>query len=166
MCGARRCSCNSGAVRMTDLKLLSLDEEDLAILSAHLQDAVFKPVDADYSTKTGVFSIAVNRFVWEKAGERGGIFRRKKSFERRRAVLSVKRVRSVRSIGFTRGDREQVLNLLAVTFTRTGDGPEGRLDLVCADDATIALDVECIELQLADTGGAWETTSRPRHPGA
>ncbi|WP_234893327.1 DUF2948 family protein, partial [Agrobacterium vitis] len=32
--------------------------------------------------------------------------------------------------------------------------------------ATIALDVECIEVQLADTGGAWETTSRPRHPGA
>lgn len=157
-------------MRMTDLKLLSLDEEDLAILSAHMQDAVFKPADVDYAAKSGVFSVAVNRFVWEKAGKGGGIFRRAKSFERRRALLTIKRVQAVRSIGISQTDKDQVMNLLAVTFTPKGDGkgdgPEGRLELVCAAGATIALDVECIEVQLADTGGAWETTSRPRHPGA
>lgn len=155
---------------MTDLKLLSLDEEDLAILSAHMQDAVFKPADVDYAAKSGVFSVAVNRFVWEKAGKGGGIFRRAKSFERRRALLTIKRVQAVRSIGISQTDKDQVINLLAVTFTPKsddkGDGPEGRVELVCAAGATIALDVECIEVQLADTGGAWETTSRPRHPGA
>lgn len=157
-------------MRMTDLKLLSLDEEDLAILSAHMQDAVFKPADVDYAAKSGVFSVAVNRFVWEKAGKGGGIFRRAKSFERRRALLTIKRVQAVRSIGISQTDKDQVMNLLAVTFTPKGegkgDGPEGRVELVCAAGATIALDVECIEVQLADTGGAWETTSRPRHPGA
>lgn len=158
-------------MRMTDLKLLSLDEEDLAILSAHMQDAVFKPADVDYAAKSGVFSVAVNRFVWEKAGKGGGIFRRAKSFERRRALLTIKRVQAVRSIGISQTDKDQVMNLLAVTFTAAqgdgkGDGPEGRVELVCAAGATIALDVECIEVQLADTGGAWETTSRPRHPGA
>ncbi|MCM2440581.1 DUF2948 family protein [Agrobacterium vitis] len=151
---------------MTDLKLLSLDEEDLAILSAHMQDAVFKPADVDYAAKSGVFSVAVNRFVWEKAGKGGGIFRRAKSFERRRALLTIKRVRAVRSIGISQTDKDQVMNLLAVTFRAKEDGPEGRVELVCAAGATIALDVECIEVQLADTGGAWETTSRPRHPGA
>ncbi|MVA73740.1 DUF2948 family protein [Agrobacterium vitis] len=151
---------------MTDLKLLSLDEEDLAILSAHMQDAVFKPADVDYAAKSGIFSVAVNRFVWEKAGKGGGIFRRAKSFERRRALLTIKRVQAVRSIGISQTDKDQVMNLLAVTFTAQGEGPEGRVELVCAAGATIALDVECIEVQLADTGGAWETTSRPRHPGA
>ncbi|BCH64936.1 hypothetical protein RvVAT039_21520 [Agrobacterium vitis] len=153
-------------MRMTDLKLLSLDEEDLAILSAHMQDAVFKPADVDYAAKSGVFSVAVNRFVWEKAGKGGGIFRRAKSFERRRALLTIKRVQAVRSIGISQTDKDQVMNLLAVTFTAKEHGPEGRVELVCAAGATIALDVECIEVQLADTGGAWETTSRPRHPGA
>lgn len=153
-------------MRMTDLKLLSLDEEDLAILSAHMQDAVFKPADVDYAAKSGIFSVAVNRFVWEKAGKGGGIFRRAKSFERRRALLTIKRVQAVRSIGISQTDKDQVMNLLAVTFTAQGEGPEGRVELVCAAGATIALDVECIEVQLADTGGAWETTSRPRHPGA
>ncbi|MCM2453081.1 DUF2948 family protein [Agrobacterium vitis] len=155
---------------MTDLKLLSLDEEDLAILSAHMQDAVFKAADVDYAAKSGVFSVAVNRFVWENAGKGGGIFRRAKSFERRRALLTIKRVQAVRSIGISQTDKDQVINLLAVTFTPKsddkGDRPDGRVELVCAAGATIALDVECIEVQLADTGGAWETTSRPRHPGA
>ncbi|HBF30049.1 DUF2948 family protein [Rhizobium sp.] len=145
---------------MTDLKLLSLDQDDLTILSAHMQDAVFKPGDVDYAARVGIFSVAVNRFVWEKAK------RKDKSFERRRAVLTMKRVQAVRSIGFDRTDKEQVLSLLALNFSKKGDGPEGTLELVCAAGATIALDVECIEVQLADTGGAWETTSRPKHPGA
>ena len=44
------------------------------------------------------------------------------------------------------------------------EGPEGTLELLLSADATIALDVECIEAQLADTGGAWETGLKPRHP--
>ncbi|OLP45846.1 DUF2948 family protein [Rhizobium oryziradicis] len=142
---------------MTDLKLLSLDNDDLTILSAHMQDAVFKPGDVDYAARAGIFSVSVNRFVWEKAK------RKDKSFERRRAVLTMKRVQAVRSIGFDRTDKEQVLSLLALNFRQRGDGPEGTLELVCAAGATIALDVECIEVQLADVGGAWETTSLPNH---
>jgi hypothetical protein len=145
---------------MTDLKLLSLDNDDLTILSAHMQDAVFKPGDVDYTPRAGIFSVAVNRFVWEKAK------RKDKSFERRRAVLTIKRVQAVRSIGFDRTDKEQVLSLLALNFSQKGEGPDGTLELVCAAGATIALDVECIEVQLADVGGAWETTSLPNHPEA
>jgi hypothetical protein len=145
---------------MTDLKLLSLDNDDLTILSAHMQDAVFKPGDVDYTPRASIFSVAVNRFVWEKAK------RKDKSFERRRAVLTIKRVQAVRSIGFDRTDKEQVLNLLALNFSQKGEGPDGTLELVCAAGATIALDVECIEVQLADVGGAWETTSLPNHPEA
>lgn len=145
---------------MTDLKLLSLDNDDLTILSAHMQDAVFKPGDVDYTPRAGIFSVAVNRFVWEKAK------RKDKSFERRRAVLTIKRVQAVRSIGFDRTDKDQVLSLLALNFSQKGEGPDGTLELVCAAGATIALDVECIEVQLADVGGAWETTSLPNHPEA
>ena len=38
------------------------------------------------------------------------------------------------------------------------------MEFLLAGGGAIALDVECIEGQLADTGGAWETTSRPQHP--
>ena len=142
---------------MTDLKLLALDADDLAIISAHMQDAVFKVGDLSFSARSGLFSLAANRFVWEKAA------RTTKSFERRRAALSFKRVEAVRSIGFDRGKAEEVMSLLAIRFVPRGEGPDGVIELVLAGGGMLALEVECIEAQLADTGGAWETTARPEH---
>jgi hypothetical protein len=143
---------------MTELKLLALDTDDLGIISAHMQDAVFKVGDVRWSPSEKNFSLAANRFVWEEAGKR------RKGFERRRSALVLKRVEAVRSSGIDRNRKDDVLSLLAVTFTQKGDGPEGTVELVLSGKATIALDVECIEVALADIGGAWETASRPRHP--
>lgn len=142
---------------MTGLKLLALDQDDLSVLSAHLQDSVLKVGDLGFTARTGVFTAAVNRFAWEAAGEKT------RSFERRRALLSFKRVLGVRSMGFDRNNREEVLSLLALRFTPKGEGPDGVVELLLAGGGAIALDVECIEAQLADTGGAWETTRRPQH---
>lgn len=142
---------------MTGLKLLALDRDDLSVLSAHVQDSVLKVADLGFAARTGVFTLAVNRFVWERAGEEA------RAFERRRALLSFKRVESVRSMGVDRANHDAVLALLAIRFTPKGEGPEGVIELLLAGGGTIALDVECIEAQLADTGGAWETTSRPQH---
>ena len=143
---------------MDSLKLLALDAEDLAVVSAHLQDAVFKIDGLAFDARQHVFSVVVNRFVWETAASRG------KSFERRRAVVAFKRVNAVRSIGIDRKDTSAVFSLLAVNFTPKGEGPEGTLEVVLSGNASVALDVECVEVQLADTGGAWETSLKPRHP--
>jgi hypothetical protein len=143
---------------MTDLKLLALDKDDLGIISAHVQDAVFKVGDVHWSAVDKLFSIAANRFVWEMAAGK------RKGFERHRAALAFKRVEAVRSTGINRNRKDEVLSLLAVSFTQKGDGPEGTVELVLSGAATIALDVECIEVALADIGGAWETATKPRHP--
>lgn len=143
---------------MDSLKLLALDTEDLSIVSAHLQDAVFKTDGLAYDARQKIFSVVVNRFAWETSGERG------KSFERRRAVVAFKRVTAVRSLGIDRKDRDAVFSLLAVNFAQKDEGPDGTLELVLSGNTSIALDVECVEVQLADTGGAWETSLKPRHP--
>jgi hypothetical protein len=145
---------------MTDLKLVALDSEDLAVVSAHMQDSVFKVADIAWSPRDAQFSIAANRFVWEEAGKR------RKGFERRRTALAFKRVLAVRSTGIDRKNGDNVLSLLAIRFQPKGGGPDGTVELALAGAATIVLDVECIEVQLADVGGAWETASKPRHPGA
>ncbi len=142
---------------MSELKLLALDEEDLDIISAHMQDAVFKLADLEYDNKNGLFALKTNRFVWEKAAAKG------KSFERRRAALVFKRVQAVKSIGFDRKNRDAVLDLLAVQFEKAAEGPEGTIELLLAGDGAIRLSVECIEVQLTDMGGAWETAARPQH---
>ncbi|MBB6507782.1 DUF2948 family protein [Rhizobium soli] len=143
---------------MTELKLLALDTDDLGIVSAHMQDAVFKLSDVQWSASEKIFSLAANRFDWEKAGEK------KKGFERHRAALVLKRVEAVRSTGIDRNRKDDVLSLLAVRFTPKGEGPDGTVELMLSGGGTIALDVECIEVALADIGGAWETATRPRHP--
>jgi hypothetical protein len=143
---------------MTELKLLALDTDDLGIVSAHMQDAVFKLSDVQWSASEKIFSMAANRFDWEKAGEK------KKGFERHRAALVLKRVEAVRSTGIDRNRKDDVLSLLAVRFMPKGEGPDGTVELLLSGGGTIALDVECIEVALADIGGAWETATRPRHP--
>lgn len=65
---------------MNGLKLLALDEEDLAVVSAHVQDAVFKVSGLEYDARRKQFSLIVNRFVWETADGK------RRSFERRRAL--------------------------------------------------------------------------------
>ncbi|MCJ7997173.1 DUF2948 family protein [Rhizobium cremeum] len=144
---------------MTSLKLLALDTDDLSVISAHMQDAVFRISDMSFQPRPGLFSLAANRFVWEDASGR------RKAYERRRALLSFKRVSAVRSIGFDRTNGDDVLSLLAIRYRAEGEGPEGVLELVLSGGGMIALDVECIEAQLADTGGAWETSLKPGHPG-
>jgi hypothetical protein len=143
---------------MTELKLLALDKDDLGVISAHMQDAVFKVGDVRWSGAERTLSLSANRFDWEAANGK------RKGFERHRAALVLKRVEAVRSSGIDRNRKEEVLSLLAIRFAQSGEGPDGTVELVLSGGATIALDVECIEVALADIGGAWETASRPRHP--
>lgn len=141
------------------LKLMALDKEDLSIVSAYMQDAVFKSGDLDYRAPEKRFLLVGNRFVWEDA--RG---RRKRSFERRRTALHFNRVSAVRSRGFNRGRDDTVLSLLTVNFVPGANAPAGRIELIFAGNAAIELEVECVEAQLSDLGAAWQTGFRPNHP--
>lgn len=143
---------------MADLKLLALDQEDLAIVSAHMQDSVFRIADLSYDARHRQFTAVVNRFVWEKPD------REKQGFERRRSAISFKRVEAVRSLDVKRHDPDQVYSLLTLRFEQKGEGPDGTVELTLAGGAAISLDVECIEVQMLDTGGAWATERLPTHP--
>mgnify|MGYP000852555371 CR=1 FL=1 len=144
---------------MDQLKLVALDEQDLEIVSAHVQDAVMKIGDLDFSPATKRFVLSMNRFAWES--ETGGLFRRR-NHQRRRSVLDFNRVLGVRASGIDRDKPEDVLSLLAIRFHER-EAPAGAIELVFSGGGAIALHVECIEARLADLGGAWEAASRPAH---
>ena len=144
---------------MEFLKLQAMDEDDLAVLSTYLQDAVFKLGDMDWNAGAQAFLMLGNRFVWEKAGSEAD---KPKHFERRRTLLQVSRVRKVRSIGLDRSQKDQVASLLALRFTPE-DAPSGLLTLFFSGGGEIQLNVECLELQLQDTGSAWSTDRLPLH---
>ena len=142
---------------MPPLKLLALDDEDLKVISAHVQDAVLRVDDIHYLAAEKRMVLAMNRFVWEEPRR----FLRSHN-ERRRSVLHFDRVMSAKTAGIDRDKPAEVLSLLAVRFVPT-EAPAGFVDLVFSAEATIRLEVECIEARLADLGGAWEATSRPAH---
>lgn len=139
------------------LKLIALDEEDLKIVSAHVQDAVMKVGDLDFIAGSKQFVVPMYRFAWEKEASE-----KRPQPERRNSVLHFDRVLSAKLAGISRGNAAEVLSLLAVTYATT-DAPAGTVDLVFAGGGAIRLEVECIEARLVDLGGAWEASSRPAH---
>ncbi|WP_309083359.1 DUF2948 family protein [Chelativorans sp.] len=143
------------------LKLAALDEEDLSIISAHLQDAVLKTGELSFLSREKRFAAMVRRFAWEKERTGFRLFRRE-PHERRLSALSFDRVLAVRSAGIDMNKPDEVLALLALRFL-PGEAPSGTIELAFSGGATIHLDVECIEARLGDLGAAWETPVRPRH---
>ncbi len=137
------------------LKLIAMDGDDLSIVSAHCQDAVLRVAGLNFFKAERRFVVTMNRFVWEKA--EGG-----KVFERRQSVLHFERVTHVATKGIDMRRKENVLELLAVTFEQS-DAPAGLVEIAFAGDATLRLQVECIEAKLTDLDAAWETSNQPAH---
>lgn len=139
----------------TLLKLAAMEREDLAIVSAHLQDAVAKVGEMAYLPAEKRFAMVVNRFDWIAASEQA------KSV-RRRAGLHFERVLSARSRNLDLKDEKAVVNLLAVEFAEK-DAPSGTITLYFSGDAAIQLEVECIEMAMRDLGPEWAAKKRPQH---
>jgi hypothetical protein len=144
------------------LRLLALDEEDLAVISAHVQDAVLQVGDLAWLAREGRFVMPMNRFAWEAVPS--GWFRRK-DYQRRRAVLHFDRVTSVKYSGFDNHARDRVLAILAIRF-QPGEAPSGQIEILFSGDASLRLAVECIEARIGDLGPSWSTAHAPRHQAA
>jgi hypothetical protein len=143
---------------MEPLKLIALDEEDLAVLSSLLQDAVIRVADMTYVPGQKRFAATLNRFEWEKAAKDG------RDYRRRRTGLRFDRVFNAQLKNVKPRAGERVLSLLAVSFT-PAEAPGGHITLTFSGDASIKLEVECIEAELRDLGPEWRTRSKPAHPG-
>lgn len=143
---------------MTPLKLLALDEEDLAVVSLHLQDAVVRVGDVAYLPSQKRFAAVVNRFDWESASEK------KKDYQRRRTALRFDRVLSAKHMDLKPDEPHRILSLLAIGF-EAGDAPSGLVTLTFSGGVSIQLEVECLEAEMRDLGPAWSTRNKPDHPG-
>jgi hypothetical protein len=142
---------------MDALTLAALDEKDLEVISACAQDSVMKTGEIQYQAKGKRLVLPLNRFVWEREPRAKG-----QPAERRRAVLHFDRVTGMKSTGIERAKPETVLSLLTIRFL-PDETPSGKIELIFADKASLLIEVECIEAQLADIGGAWAAQAKPRH---
>jgi len=141
---------------MDQLKFVVLDEEDLEIISTHLQDAVAKFSDVHWRPQEKRLVLALNRFDWESAQAA------KPEYRRRRAALRFERVLSCKCRDVNPAGKDAVLNLLDIEFAET-DAPSGVVTINFSGGATLRLEVECLEAELADLGPSWIATARPDH---
>ncbi|WP_347267591.1 DUF2948 family protein [Paracoccus sp. (in: a-proteobacteria)] len=146
------------------LALLAADAEDLAVISALVQDAVLPVTEIAYDPRQRQLALLLNRFRWEDA-ERAR--REGRPYERVRAVLLVSDAQRVSSDGIDRQDRDLVLALLALRWQPGADGT-GRLLLEFAGDGTLAVTAECLNVELRDVTQPYVAPSgrAPGHPGA
>ena len=138
----------------SDLKLMALDEEDLAVLSAHAQDALVPVRDFRWLPKERRFALALSRFDWD------GFAKGRR--ERVICGLHFDRVTKVSSIGVDRDDPDLLLELLAIGFA-PDHAPSGSVLLTFSGGAALKLDVECLEAQMHDVGPRWTVDSCPEH---
>jgi hypothetical protein len=148
--------------REQPLRLKALDAEDLGVIAALVQDAVFPAAEMKWDRKARRFAILLNRFRWEDADNAR---LRKRNFERVQSVLAIEDVVKVQSQGVDKSDPEMVFSLLAIAFTPGEDGT-GRVELTLAGDGVIALDVEALEVILRDVTRPYAAPSNkvPSHP--
>lgn len=114
------------------------DVQDLAVLSALIQDAVGHVAQMKYDARRRRFALLLTRYRWEQDARA----------ERVTSLLVVSDVRSVATQGVAAGD-DLVVSVLTIAFDPGPDGT-GLLTLVLAGDGAIRLDVECIDLTLRD----------------
>ncbi|MGE3302685.1 MAG: DUF2948 family protein [Hyphomonadaceae bacterium] len=141
------------------LRLRAEEAEDIAVLSAALQDSVLQMGDLVYDAKARRFTATINRFRWESAGANA-------PFERVRAALAFEGVTGVRSARVRREDKDAVASLLSLAFAPDAEPPGGKVTIVLAGGGEIELSVECVDAVLIDLGAPWPTPRKPSHEAA
>ena len=144
-------------MRAKNLKLIARTEEDLRIVSAHLQDSIVSVSDIASLKKSKIFLMQLNRFMWEDVEK--GVFRRNK---RIRTVLKFDNVLDVFSKNINQLNKDKFLDFLAIETNLMPDN-NYEMKIIFAGDSIIRVISEVIEVTLDDQGEAWDTKNKPKH---
>jgi len=127
------------------LKLIAFDADDLAVISAHVQDARVQTADIVWRQGEKRLVVGISRLDWEQtlAGQTAP--------RRLIAALRFDRVLACKSRNIDLEAPETALELLGVEF-HPGEAPGGSAVLLFNQGGALRLDVECLECELTDLG--------------
>ena len=144
-------------MKANNLKLIARTEEDLRVVSAHLQDSIASISDIAHLKKNNIFLMQLNRFMWEDVEK--GVFRKNK---RIRTVLKFENVLEVCSKNINQFKKDKFLDFLAIETDKMPDN-NYQMKMIFAGDSIIKIVSEVIEVTLDDQGNAWDTKNKPKH---
>lgn len=127
------------------LKLIALDADDLAVISAHVQEARIQSSDIIWRQDQKRLVIGLSRLDWEEAlaGET--------SPRRLISALRFDRVLACKSRNIDPSASQALLELVGIEFC-PGQAPGGCALLMFSHGGALRLDVECLECELTDLG--------------
>ena len=140
-----------------NLKLIARTEEDLRVVSAHLQDSIANISDIASLQKNKIFLMQLNRFMWEDVEK--GVFRKNK---RIRTIIKIENVINVHAKNIIQSKKDKFLDFLTIETNRMPDN-NYEMKIVFAGDSIIKIISEVIEVTLDDQGEAWDTKNMPKH---
>ena len=140
-----------------NLKLIAKTEEDLRVVSAHLQDSIASVFEMANLKKSKIFLMQLNRFMWEDVEK--GVFRKNK---RIRTILKFENVLNVLSKNIDQQKKDKFLDFLAIETNITPDN-NYEMKIIFAGDSIIRIISEAIEVTLDDQGNPWNTKNKPKH---
>ena len=140
-----------------NLKLNATSDEDLRVISAHLQDSITQIKNIAHLKKNRIFLIQFNRFMWEDVEK--GVFRKNK---RILCILKLENVLSVYSKNLNQKKKDHFLDFLAIESKLLSD-KSYEIILHFAGDKLIKVNSEVIDCFLDDQGEPWETRNKPKH---
>ena len=144
-------------MKVKNLKLIAKTEDDLRVISAHLQDSIVKTSDIANLKKNKIFLMQLNRFMWEDVEK--GVFRKNK---RIRTILKFDNVLEVSSRNISQNNKDKFLDFLAIESNQVSDN-NYEMNLIFSGDAVIKVVAEVIEVTLDDQGEPWDTKNKPKH---
>ena len=144
-------------MKAKNLKLIARVEEDLKVVSAHLQDSIASVSDIANLKKNNIFLMQLNRFMWEDVEK--GVFRKNK---RIRTILKFENVLEVNSKNINQLKKNKFLDFLAIESNQMPDN-NYEMRIIFAGDSIIKIISEVIEVTLDDQGEAWDTKNKPNH---
>ena len=144
-------------MKAKNLKLIARTDEDLRVISAHLQDSIGSNLHIASLPKNKIFLMQLNRFMWEDVEK--GVFRKNK---RIRTVLKFENVLEVSVKNISQSNKDEFLDFLAIeSHQLKNDNFE--INLIFSGDSIIRILAEVIDASLDDQGEYWETRNKPKH---
>ncbi len=144
-------------MEVKNLKLIARTEDDLRVVSAHLQDSIVNLSNIANLEKSKIFLMQLNRFMWEDVEK--GVFRKNK---RIRTILKFENVLKVDAKNINQSKKDKFLDFLTIESIKMPDN-NYEMRIVFAGDSIIKIISEVIEVTLDDQGSAWDTKNMPKH---
>lgn len=137
----------------TKLKLLAQTKDDLAVISASMQDAILQVGDLKFDKQAQTLTLRASRFMHE--GEKN---------KRVTTGMQFNNVLSLSAKNIDRSDPQAFLVLLSISCIGETKNTESEVHLVFSGGGEMRLNVDYIEVRLVDYAKERGTDKLPLHP--